>query len=657
MVLLLFSFASCRKENPEKPLTVPTTGKLEFKKIPDQNFQAAEKSIKLNLNDFLQAENIDGTKLVWSFSNAEYLIVKFLSNGKAEIKPKDPEWSGEETIVFKVSYRDSISASVGVNFILTRANVAPELHLPKSLSFSEDDELYPLDLSAYAFDSDNGFNELRFNFESENLSVEKIGKYLFVKTKKENWNGADTLTINVVDNGGETASGKIIVFVKPVNDKPEFTEIAPIVISEKEEFPKLDLKNYLKDPDNKPEDFSFKAFGGKYLQAAVDKNGVATILNPANRTGKDTITFAATDPGKLTAYCDVEFEIEPVNDPPEITKIPDQVIYEGETFSEINLNDFVYDPDDNAGTIKWKISGSGKIGFALSEENILTIDYPEDWTGKDTLLFVVQDKGGLTDSSFAVFTVEEKPLLKREPYKTVVNIGYTAVEDVVMMATQPVRWNLRDWATFGAVAGGTYLFTLVDEDVRKIAKRNDDLIGSDLLEFGQFYGETNTTYYAFGAFAAYGLVLQDKTAFRIGLEIYESYFIANTITSWLKAGIGRSRPYLDEGPKEYNPFNAKDNSQKSLPSGHATLAFSLSSVLAAHVDEWYWKALIFTPAVLTAAQRVIYDRHWFSDVFLGASIGYFVGTFLVNRHEGLMNTRFALYFDPYGRIGFTYLLK
>ena len=45
------------------------------------------------------------------------------------------------------------------------------------------------------------------------------------------------------------------------------------------------------------------------------------------------------------------------------------------------------------------------------------------------------------------------------------------------------------------------------------------------------------------------------------------------------------------------------------------------------------KWLAYLPAVLTAFSRVYQDDHWTSDVFLGAAIGYFVGTWVHNQHD------------------------
>ena len=107
------------------------------------------------------------------------------------------------------------------------------MNFPLRLSFREDEELYPVDLSFYVNDDKDEFENLVFSFESENLSAEKNGKYLFVKTKEKNWNGTGELLITVTDRKGKSASERIIIAVQPVNDKPSFAEIPPVIISEK----------------------------------------------------------------------------------------------------------------------------------------------------------------------------------------------------------------------------------------------------------------------------------------------------------------------------------------------------------------------------------------------------------------------------------------
>ena len=41
------------------------------------------------------------------------------------------------------------------------------------------------------------------------------------------------------------------------------------------------------------------------------------------------------------------------------------------------------------------------------------------------------------------------------------------------------------------------------------------------------------------------------------------------------------------------------------------------------------------PAFLTGISRIYHDKHWSSDVFLGAAIGYFTARFVNNLHDNL----------------------
>jgi membrane-associated phospholipid phosphatase len=70
-----------------------------------------------------------------------------------------------------------------------------------------------------------------------------------------------------------------------------------------------------------------------------------------------------------------------------------------------------------------------------------------------------------------------------------------------------------------------------------------------------------------------------------------------------------------------------------MPSGHSTVAFILSTVLSRNVDSPVLKVIACLPAVLTFASRVYQDQHWTSDTFVGAAIGYFVATWVVDQHE------------------------
>jgi len=117
---------------------------------------------------------------------------------------------------------------------------------------------------------------------------------------------------------------------------------------------------------------------------------------------------------------------------------------------------------------------------------------------------------------------------------------------------------------------------------------------------------------------------------------------------------GRDRPEANDEHMKFNLFDSRKNNKNALPSGHAALSFSLSTVLSSLTDDPYLKGLFYVPAVITCVSRVYQNYHWTSDVFVGAALGYFVGNFIVDRHNKIFDSRISFSFDEQGRIGLLY---
>lgn len=172
----------------------------------------------------------------------------------------------------------------------------------------------------------------------------------------------------------------------------------------------------------------------------------------------------------------------------------------------------------------------------------------------------------------------------------------------------------------------------IDEDIRQSLKENNLNHQTDLLDFGKAWGEPIFTVPLSAGLYLHGLIAEDKATRRVGFEIFQSFFYTGIITAILKGTIGRARPYMELSSKKFRPLTA-NNDFNSLPSGHTSLAFSLSTILSNNFESDYLKVAAYLPAFITAFSRMSYDKHWLSDVFLGAAIGYFVGNFVHSMHE------------------------
>ncbi len=78
--------------------------------------------------------------------------------------------------------------------------------------------------------------------------------------------------------------------------------------------------------------------------------------------------------------------ITPVNQAPVVSGIPDQTINEGESFTTINLDDYVSDVDNTDAEIVWSYSGNSQLTVDITNR-VATVTIPDaDWNGSETII-------------------------------------------------------------------------------------------------------------------------------------------------------------------------------------------------------------------------------------------------------------------------------
>lgn len=197
----------------------------------------------------------------------------------------------------------------------------------------------------------------------------------------------------------------------------------------------------------------------------------------------------------------------------------------------------------------------------------------------------------------------------------------------------PFNWDKNDFLTFGLVVAGNIGIMQFDDSIKDEFAKINSTHDHWLMEAGRYWGEPIPSLALSGLLLIHGYTTDDETTKKIGFEIGQSFLYSVSVTSGLKIILGRARPSTGLPSTSFSPFSFS-NSNWAHPSGHTTIAFSLSTVLAANTNNDALKVLAFIPAVLTATSRVYQNHHWASDVFLGAMIGYFTGKFVTDLHKG-----------------------
>lgn len=200
--------------------------------------------------------------------------------------------------------------------------------------------------------------------------------------------------------------------------------------------------------------------------------------------------------------------------------------------------------------------------------------------------------------------------------------------------TMPGRWDALDWGTLGLLSSLAAVAMVGELPARDIKFIDRSFYYSPPAEGGRIYGELYTPVIIFSGYAAYSLITGDHTARKIGYEIGQSCLYAGAIVYLMKTIIGRARPMANEGKFSFHFLSGLfDDVHHSFPSGHNTVAFTLSSVLSMNAKPTWLKVLAYVPAFFTPFSRAWQGYHWISDCVFGAGIGYFVAKWVTDLHE------------------------
>lgn len=114
----------------------------------------------------------------------------------------------------------------------------------------------------------------------------------------------------------------------------------------------------------------------------------------------------------------------------------------------------------------------------------------------------------------------------------------------------------------------------------------------------------------------------------------EAVLVANVVTGFLKGTLGRARPFVvnDTNPRDFRLGGGFGNADRqSFPSGHTSTAFAAAAAVTSEIRRLHPKALpyvataMYGGATLVGLSRMYHNKHWASDVALGAAIGTFSG--------------------------------
>ena len=439
--------------------------------LRDQSIDEKKHFQPIKLADFVKDPDHKISELKWTFKVSPISQGSSKKKGKGDEEPAgetlrvqvgadqvanvvipNKYWHGAANITFTATDPEGASASKTALFEVRSVNDAPVIaaNAPTGETILEGGRFKTIDLSTLAEDPDHPASSLKWEVSgNRDLKVDiRKDNTVIVSVPDKQWSGKENLTFSVTDPEGAYARHKMLFEVTRVNDPPAFVKRIPDQkIKEKETFKPIKLDEFVKDPDNKPNELRWKITGAKQLKAEISASRVLTVTAPNKDfwCAPELMVLEVSDPDGAKTSQTITFEIVSVNDPPVLRDIPPQKIREKGQFKDIDLSKFVRDPDNTMEQLSWNVKvvkpeseqakkskkdkKKGKKDDEEEEETVKDafsvviykgglahIDIADKyWHGERNVVFTVKDPDGATDSktvNFVVESVNDAPVIR-----------------------------------------------------------------------------------------------------------------------------------------------------------------------------------------------------------------------------------------------------
>ncbi|MDI6703989.1 MAG: phosphatase PAP2 family protein [bacterium] len=191
-----------------------------------------------------------------------------------------------------------------------------------------------------------------------------------------------------------------------------------------------------------------------------------------------------------------------------------------------------------------------------------------------------------------------------------------------------------DLLTFFCLGTGVGLLYTFDSEIQKFVLDNQNRFLDDISPYLEKLGDGWVDLGICGILYLNGCISKDDDLKETGILGGKAFLISSCLTRGLKQLVGRARPGEGKGSNYFiGSHLSLSGKYESFPSGHATAAFAVATVLAERCDNSWVDTFIYTLATLASLQRVYDNAHWASDVLFGAAIGIITARLVVDNED------------------------
>lgn len=250
-----------------------------------------------------------------------------------------------------------------------------------------------------------------------------------------------------------------------------------------------------------------------------------------------------------------------------------------------------------------------------------------------------------------VITINETPTVEKATFPTLSfsNYRHLLKDNFKRQLTFPFRTTRKDRdILLGLGLTATIAFVTDKETNRQLGdlRRHSSFVRVNSPIIGKL--GASYSFVVLGLTGAYGFLFKDPKAQTTFLLATQAALSTGVWTHTFKFITSRTRPNAYnrfEGPGHFfRPRKSDDifwkNEFNSFPSGHTSNAFAIATVFAKmYRDIPAIPIIAYSAASLVGITRIIDNRHWGSDVLMGAALGYFCGSQVVNNYRRMFGLK------------------
>ena len=208
-------------------------------------------------------------------------------------------------------------------------------------------------------------------------------------------------------------------------------------------------------------------------------------------------------------------------------------------------------------------------------------------------------------------------------------------KDGLSIAASPFHWDRKDRLTALGLVGGAGALMFFDEDIRDFIQDHRTSTIDDITKYGlEPWGSPRIidsySVYLTAGFMAHGMIARHQKSMKTAELAFRSMIINTILVQTAKHLLGRERPDRWPPSRSYM-WNGPCGGGVSFPSGHSSQIFTVATIIALQYKDIKWVPYVsYSLASLVGVSRLFDDKHWASDIYMGAIVGHLIARAVYN---------------------------